>query len=274
MYRRQALAVGASLLTAGCAGVAGFGRQEPAAFEVSLSTPSTVDLGAEFEARVTVTNTGGSRGRYRGTLTAFPDMRHDVSVPVDVGPIRPGETVEETVGPLVAPYAGRWAFALEGVDRSLDVRPLGPSLGTPIQLAGNLELVVSTVTRHDAYDYVDPDEGRTTRTAPEGRTFYVATVTVGTVGVDRMSAPSRAEFSAVVGGGNYPIHLARERWEWLLLPGDPYPAAADLGPRESITGWIPFETPDDDLLAVAWNRDLRTSPPEALWRNDEDTAAL
>lgn len=117
MNRREALSVvgmGVVGLTAGCAGFGGIraasgpviGTAGTPAFEVSVDAPSPLRVGSTFSATVTVTNTGDGPGTYEGTVGVFADMLDEESQSVTVGPVGPGESVETTVGPMVASYAG------------------------------------------------------------------------------------------------------------------------------------------------------------------------
>jgi hypothetical protein len=250
------------------------GSADPPTFEASLSVPAELTLGATFSATVTVTNTGGSRGSYRGRIRAFAGMIYETDRAVEVGPIEPGETRETAVGPVVAPYAGGWTVELvDEASAAVDVFPVTVDVGDAVEVAGGLRLTVESVAIRDGYDYLTStgDSGR--RTPPAGRRLLFATLDVENVGDDPRATPSRSEFSAASADGRAPVYHSPESWDEYRWPGTPYPGKRRIDPGTSLSGWVALlvPVPADGVVAVVWNRDLPASPPEALWRSRPDS---
>jgi hypothetical protein len=279
MNRREVLGLmgtGVVGVTAGCAGFGGGGGRNSSrtehsgtpAFDVAIDVPSPVPLGTQFSATVTVTNTGDGPGTYEGTLGAFTDMVDEESQPVRVGPVAPGGTVETTVGPMVASYAGGWAVELDRRTGTFDVIPRTVTAGTTVELAGRFEISVDAITVRDSYDYRTSGGEAGTHAAGDGSAFVFATVSVTNLTDDGLSAPSRSEFAGSTADGFYPVHFGRVSWDAIRFDGRPYPGRVGIDPGDSVDGWVVLTvgTSTTDTVGVAWNRDLVTSPPEVLWR--------
>lgn len=308
MRRRAALVAGVATL-AGCGGrllgggdSSPFGTSdgpgEPARFVTRLDGPASTAVGRTTAFEVTVTNDGGERGTYTGTLRAFDDLRFATRVPVGVT-LDPAETATLRVE-LVPRYAGEWPVVLDhdeevvvddGTTASasggggtenpassveaaqthrLEVRPAIVNAGTTVALDGGLALSVESVTTRRSYTYTDIYEGdaRRERTASDGWTFLFATVRVENRASSRGATPGRSEFVALDRRTAYFVHFAREQWETFDVDGEPYPVTRTLDPGESLTGWVVFEVRDPTTagrVAVGWNRDRIETPPEGVW---------
>lgn len=270
MQRRQALAVLGTAVTAGCSGIApslGGRDRPPASFGVRVDAPSEVQLGEAFDVGVSVTNTGGQAGTYRGAVRAFVGMVDDVDVPVAVGPVPPGETRETTVGPVVAAYAGRWAVELDEVSRDIDVFPVAVDAGQSVVVTDDIRLTVEDVTVRSSYEYQTAAGETGTRSADDGFAFIFGTVRVENLRSTGRNSPSRSEFAGASADGLFPVYFGPDSWDDMRIDGAPYPGKRKIPPGESLAGWVALTIPDTAAeTAVVWNRDRVTSPPEAVWR--------
>lgn len=266
MRRRQALVTIGATLTAGCSRFRLKPEPDPAAFTVSVSAPSTVTLGESFDVRVAVTNTGGRPGTYTGTVRAFDEMSDDISLPVSVGPVPAGETRERVFVGGVAGYAGRWAVALDDASQPIDVFPATADEGEAVEVVDGFRIVVDGISVRGRYDYVTSTGESGSRDADEGFAFIFASVQVENIGPTGRYTPSRSEFAGTSADGLFPVHFGRVSWDEIIVAGRPYPGKRHLEPGTSLSGWVLLTVADSESVAVVWNRDRVSSPPEALWR--------
>lgn len=268
MHRRQLLLATGTALTTGCAAVGVSGDREPAAFDLSIAAPDEVSLGDAFDVAVSVTNTGGRRGSYTGTVRTFTGMTDESRLPISVGPLRPGETQVADAGSVVAAYAGGWAVELDEASRPFDVFPVTVDEGTPVQVTDGVRLTVDEMAVRQSYAYRTATGESGQRDADAGFSFVFARVRVENTSTAPKYAPSRSEFAGSSDRGLFPVYFGPERWDEILEPGRPYAGKRRLDPGESQTGWVvvTVSAARPEAVAVVWNRDLVTSPPEAVWR--------
>lgn len=140
--------------------------------------------------------------------------------------------------------------------------------GTTVELDGRLAVGVDAIAVRDSYEYQTTGGGTGTRAAADGSAFVFGTVSVVNLTDSALSAPSRSEFAGATADGLYPVYFGRESWDAIRHDGRPYPIRDRLEPGESVEGWVVLTVgaSTTDAVGVAWNRDVVTSPPEALWR--------
>jgi len=247
MRRRQLLAALPAAALAGCLS----GDDDDSAPSADRTPPDGVEL-VEFthpdylrSARETplgavIRNAADADRSGTATLGLSPDgqeWRQLVETPFDLAP---GEqaTVETTV---TTHFVGSLHVRLSPFDRTTRVDTTDPSLpyGGPYTLPNAISLELERPRGVDSYDYVADGQQRTA-TPPDGRNWYLATVTASNEGEGAAVAPYRTGFEMLgydwQGTINY---RSKDAYE-----------GGELQPGSSRTGGILFETtaPWDDKL--------------------------
>lgn len=221
-----------------------------------VSSPETAEIGEKFIFEITVRNSGGGRGTYRGEYQASAPTHREVrnSFTLDVPP---NSTAAKRLS-LVPRAMGTATVTVpdvEGATASTEIQPARFRFGERLTTAIGLEFEVDDPTFADQIEYVTIDGEEGTADAPEGRQFLLVRVAYAD-DTDDWGPPERWQFTVESGHDEYPAKTVTF-WGDPVNFEEPVEAPEYDAPGQ-VPGYALFEVPEDFGLSdfdfqIAWS---------------------